>query len=324
MTKGFLMTRVAVIDDWQEVARSYGDWSRLERRAEVIFHSHPFASDDAVAKALADVDIVLSMRERTPFSAALIARLPKLAMFSLTGKRVGTIDLAALRAKGVTLCFTGGGESGASTAELALGLLLAAARQIPAGDAAVRDGRFMRGVAPGIELAGKTLGLVGLGRIGAQMARYGRALGMDVIAWSENLTLDRAATVGAEAVEKPELFSRADAISVHLVLSDRTAKVVGAAELGAMKQGAILVNTSRAGLVDEQALVAAVTSGRIVAALDVFHQEPIPATHPLVTASNTVLTPHVGYGADEIYRVFYEEQIENALAFLDGAPIRVL
>jgi phosphoglycerate dehydrogenase-like enzyme len=202
--------------------------------------------------------------------------------------------------------------------------MLAAARRIPEGDASVRSGAFQQTTPNGFVLAGKTLGLIGLGRIGARMARYGTALGMNVLAWSQNLTDERAADAGARRVAKEALLAEADVVSLHLVLSPRTRGVLAAAELAAMKRGAILVNTSRAGLVDEAALVAALREGRLLAGLDVYEQEPLPAGHPLTTLRNAVLTPHLGYSTLDVYRVFYPQCIENALAFLDGAPLRVM
>ncbi len=319
-----MRSRVAVLDDWHRAARGSADWSALEARAEVVFFEEPFAGEDEAAAALEGFDILLAMRERTPFPASLVARLPRLKMFGLTGKRAGAIDFAALAERGVTVCWTGGGENGAATAELALALMLAAARQIPAADAATRAGRYQIGTSAGIELSGRTLGLVGLGRTGALMAGYGRALGMNVIAWSPNLTPERAAAAGAAAVDKSEVFARADAVSLHLVLSDRTRGVIGADELSRMKPGAILVNTSRAPLIDEPALLEALRQGRIRAALDVHWREPLRAGDPLLAAPNTVLTPHIGYGSAEIYREFFRQGVENAIAFLDGQPIRVL
>jgi len=318
------MTKIALLDDWQRIARSSADWSPLIARADVQFFEEPFAGEDDAARRLADFDILLVTRERTPFPASLVARLPKLRMFGLTGARAGLIDIAGMISRGITVCYTGGGPSVSSTAELALGLMLAAARGVPAGDVAVRDGRFQLGTHAGPVLDGKTLGLVGLGRIGARMAAYGRALGMNVLAWSQNLTAEAATASGAARVTKDELFAAADVVSLHLVLSDRTRGIVGAADLGRMKPGAILVNTARAPLVDESALVAAVQSKRIIAALDVFYREPLSPDHPLARASNVVLTPHVGYSVIEVYREYYQHSVENALASLDGKPIRVL
>lgn len=318
------MTKVAVLDDWQRVARASADWASLMARAEVTFFEAPFADEDAAAGGLAAFDLILATRERTPFPPSLVARLPRLKMFGLTGSRAALIDIAGMLSRGITVCYTGGGPSGSSTAELALALMLAAARRIPAGDAAVRAGRFQQGTEPGPVLDGKTVGLIGLGRIGARMAAYCRALGMTVLAWSQNLTDEAANAAGASRVSKEELLSRSDVVSLHLVLSERTRGVLGATDLARMKPGAILVNTARAPLVDETALVEAVQSGRIIAALDVFYREPLPADHPFTRARNVVLTPHIGYGVIEVYREYYRQSVENALAFLEGKPIRVL
>ena len=318
------MMTIAVLDDWQGVARTSADWSSLVARAEVVFFSDAFLDEEDAARRLAPFDIILSIRERTPFPPSLVARLPKLRMFGLTGHRAGSIDLAGMIERGITVCYTGGGPGVSSTAELALTLMLAAARHLPAADVAVREGRFQKGTEVGHVLDGKTLGLVGLGRIGSRVASYGCALGMNVLAWSQNLTPETAAAAGATRVDKTELFARADVVSLHLVLSPRSRGVVGAVELGAMRPGTILVNTARAPLVDEAALMDAVQSRRIIAALDVFYREPLPAEHPLTRAPNVVLTPHLGYSVAEVYREFYSHSVANALAFLEGAPIRVL
>jgi len=318
------MTRIAVLDDWQHVARASADWTPLTSRAEVQFFDSPFANEDDAARQLASFEILLVIRERTPFPASLVARLPRLKMFGLTGARAGLIDIDGMIARGITVCHTGGGPSGSSTAELALGLMLAAARRIPAGDVAVRAGRFQLGTEAGPLLEGKTIGLIGLGRIGSRMAAYCRALGMKVLAWSQNLSEDTAQAAGAVRVAKEELLRTADVVSLHLVLSERTRGILGAADLALLKQGAILVNTARAQLVDESALIDAVESRRIVAALDVFYREPLPQNHPFTRAPNVVLTPHLGYGVIEVYREYFQQGVENALAFLDGKPIRVL
>jgi phosphoglycerate dehydrogenase-like enzyme len=319
------MTKVAVLDDWQGVARESADWRPLEARAEVVFFPEAFASEDAAAIGLADFDIILSMRERTPLPGSLINQLPRLRMLGITGKHNASLDLAACTARGIVVSHTvtSGGAS-AATAELALGLLIAAARGIVAGDAAIRRGGFQDGVPVGIGLAGKTLGVIGLGRLGSQMARYGLALGMMVLGWSQNLTPDAAAAVGVEYATKEDLLARSDAVSLHLVLSPRSRGLLGRSDLALMKHGAILINTSRGPLVDEDALVEAVTAGRIFAALDVFDREPLSADHPLRRARDTVLTPHIGYGVAETWSEFYPQSVENALAFLDGTPIRTI
>ena len=320
------MVKIAILDDWQDVARESADWSALASRAELTFFADAFAGEDQAAAALADFEILLTMRERTAFPESLIRRLPKLRMIGITGAAVATLDVAACTRQGILVCNTAGGGPGApyATAELALGLLIAAARAIPAADAAMRAGGFQHGIPVGISLAGKTLGIVGLGRLGSRMAHYGAALEMNVIAWSPNLDEAKARKAGARLVGKSELMATSDAISIHMVLSARSRGVIGAEDIGRMKQGAILINTSRGPLVDEGALVAAVEAGKIVVALDVFDREPLPMDHPLRRASHTVLTPHLGYAVAETWRDFYPRSIENALAFLDGAPIRAV
>jgi phosphoglycerate dehydrogenase-like enzyme len=317
--------RVAVLDDWQDVARTSADWRGLADRADLVFFAEAFVDETAAAQALADFDIILSMRERTPLPASLINRLPKLRMLGITGASNKSLDVEACTKRGIPVCNTvGTGSGGYATAELALGLLLAAARAIPAGDAMMRAGGFQRGLPVGISLEGKTLGIIGLGRLGARMARYGLALGMKVLAWSENLTEAKAQEVGVTYASKAALLEASDAISLHVVLSPRSAGVIGAAEIARMKPGAILINTSRGPLVDEAALVAAVQAKRIVAALDVFDREPLPQDHPLRQAPNTMLMPHLGYGVAETWADFYPQSVENALAFLDGKAIRVI
>lgn len=317
--------RVAVLDDWQGIARSSTDWSALMALAEVFFFEQAFRDEDDAVEKLADFDVVLSMRERTALPGSLIKRLPKLRMLGITGSRNASLDLGACTAHGIVVSnTTGNGGSEAATAELALGLLLAAARAIPAADANMRSGRFQEGLPVGVSLAGKTMGIVGLGHLGSHMARYCQALGMKVLAWSEHLTVERTQLVGATLVSKAELFSMCDAISIHLVLSPRTRGLVAASDLARMKPGAILINTSRGPIVDEVALVEAVRSGRIVAALDVYDREPLPADNPLRSSSHTVLTPHLGYGVYETWKEFYRQSVENALGFLKGNPMRVM
>jgi phosphoglycerate dehydrogenase-like enzyme len=318
------MTKVAVLDDWQGVARSSADWSPLLARADVTFFAQAFDDEDDAAAKLADFEIVLSMRERTPLPGSLINRLPRLRMLGITGARNASLDTEACTARGIVVCNTSGGAgTQAATAELALGLLLAAARAIPAADANMRAGRFQEGVPVGISLAGKTVGIIGLGRLGSFMAGYCRALNMTVLAWSENLTAEKAQAAGATLVSKEALLSRSDAVSIHMVLSPRSRGLIGATDIALMKQGAILINTSRGPIVDEAALIEAAQSRRIVVALDVYGCEPLPASHPLRTAPNTVLTPHLGYGVRETWAEFYGQSIENALAFLDGKAVRI-
>jgi len=317
--------RAAVLDDWQGIARKSADWSALMARSEVIFFEQPFASEDDTAKKLADFEIILSMRERTPLPGSLIARLPRLRMLGITGRSNRTLDLAACTARKIVVSNTVGDDRHRmATAELALGLLLAVARQIPEADANMRAGRFQEGLPVGVSLAGKTMGIIGLGALGAQMARYCKALGMNVVAWSQNLTAEKAEAEGATLLTKEELLSTSDAVSIHLVLSERTRGLIGAAELARMKPGAILINTSRGPIVDEGALVAALNAGKIRAGLDVYDREPLPAEHPLRSARNVVLTPHLGFSVEETWREFYPQSVENAFAFLDGKPVRVV
>jgi phosphoglycerate dehydrogenase-like enzyme len=312
--------RVAVLDDWQRIAERYADWSVLRQRAEVVFFHRPFGSASEVIASLADFDAILAMRERTAFTDEVIASLPRLKFFNITGRRAR--GLSAIAHRGIVVSTTGGGENGADTAEHSLGLMLAAARRIPEGDHAIKRGGFQESVEPGHRLEGKTVGILGLGLIGARVAAYCRALGMNVIAWSRSMTPDKAKAASAEAVGVDALFDRADVVSIHLVLSPQTEEIVGRAQLARLRKGAILVNTSRAPLIDEKALLEALSERRIQAALDVFAEEPLPPDHPLRTAPNVVLTPHVGYGTRENYEDFYRNSVENTLAFLDGAPIR--
>jgi phosphoglycerate dehydrogenase-like enzyme len=318
------MVKIAILDDWQGVARKSADWSRLAAHAELAFFSDAFGSEDEAARALADFDILLTMRERTAFPETLIRRLPKLRMIGVTGPANPLLDVRACARQGVTVCNTPPSEALYATAELALGLMISAARAIPFADKTMRDGGFQRGVPVGMNLAGKTLGLVGLGRLGGRLARYSLALDMRVTAWSPNLTAEKAQEAGAILVSKSDLMGGSDVISLHMVLSQRTRGLIGADDIARMKQGAILINTSRGPLVDETALLAAVQTGKIIAALDVYDKEPLPPDHPFRASSHTVLTPHLGYGVAETWRQFYSQSIENAEAFLDGAPIRVV
>jgi phosphoglycerate dehydrogenase-like enzyme len=317
------MTRVAVLDDWQQFARGAADWHALQARAEVQFFHHPFKDENEAAAALAGFDIIIALRERTPFPASLIERLPNLRLFAFTGVRGGKVDFATLLGRGIAATYTDG-SGGAATAELALGLMLSAVRRIPTGDALLRSGKFQEGVTPGFTLSGKTLGLIGLGRIGSLVARYGVALGMNIVAWSRNMTPERAKAAGAQSVSKDELLRTSDIVSLHVVLSDETRNLVGRAEIATMKPGAVLVNTARSRLVDQTALLEATREGRILAAVDVYDTEPLAADDPLRKSVNTVLTPHLGYGSAETLQIYYRQSIENILAFLDGSPIRVI
>jgi phosphoglycerate dehydrogenase-like enzyme len=313
--------RIAVLDDYQRVALSSADFSALKGRAEVVVFSDHLADEDAVAARLAEFDAVIAMRERTAFPASLLARLPRLRLLVTTGMKNASMDVAAARARGITVCGTGGTPG--ATPELVWALVLAVVRDIPTEDANVRAGRWQTTLGP--ELAGSTLGILGLGRLGQVIARYARAFDMRLVAWSQNLTEETAAAHGAELVSKQELFERADIVTVQLKLSDRTVGVVGAEELRLLGPRGYLVNTSRGPIVDESALLAALHDGTIAgAALDVFDVEPLPADHPLRTAPNTVLTPHVGYASTQSYQRFYGDAVEDVLGWLDGTPVREL
>jgi phosphoglycerate dehydrogenase-like enzyme len=312
---------IAILDDYQGVALGLADWARLPAGSGLHVFERHLADREELVAALQPFDVIVLMRERTPFPAALLERLPKLRLLVTTGGRNAAIDLEACRARGIPVCGTG--NVGAPTAELAWGLILALVKRIPTEDRALRAGTWQTGLTEG--LAGKRLGLLGLGKLGGQMARVGAAFGMEVVAWSQNLTDARAAEVGARRVEKQELFSTSDVVSLHLVLGERTRGVVGAAELGAMKRTAWFVNTARAGLVDEAALLSVLGQQRIAGAgLDVFSVEPLPAGHPLLALPNVVLTPHLGYVTRENYAVFYRDALEDILAWHAGAPVRLL
>ncbi|WP_258342011.1 D-2-hydroxyacid dehydrogenase family protein [Saccharopolyspora gregorii] len=317
--------RIAVLDDYQEVARDYADWDSLPAQVE-FFHDTP-ADRAELVRRLAPFDVIAAMRERTPFPREVLAALPQLKLLVTTGMRNASIDLDAAAELGITVCGTGSGaapdRAWGPTAELTWGLIIAVTRQIPEQDRAIRDGGWQRGV--GFELAGRTLGVLGLGRLGSQVAKVGAAFGMDVIAWSRNLTAEAAAEAGARRVEKEELFRGSDVLTVHTVLSERTRGLVGAAELALMRPTAYLVNTSRGPIVDEAALREALHAGRLAGAgLDVYGTEPLPAGDPWRTTPRTVLTPHVGYVTEGTYRTFYAETVADVRAFLDGAPVRVL
>ena len=317
------LPRIAIIDDTQDLARSSADWSRLDGRAELTIMTTPFADEDEAASRLAPFDVIVPMRERTAFPASLVRRLPRLKLFTMTGLRAPTFDIPALTAAGVVVSNTGI-DTTAATSELAFALIMACARTIPLADRVMRAGGWHEGVPFGTVLTGKRLGIVGLGKLGAKVAGFGRAFGMEIVAWSQNLDDAKAEAGGARRVAKDELFATADVVSLHLVLSERTRGIVGAAEFAAMKDGAILVNTSRGPLVDEAALVAELQRGRLRAGLDVFDREPLPPDNPLRSLPNVVLTPHLGYGAAHVFRQFYGDSLENILAWLDGAPIRVV
>jgi phosphoglycerate dehydrogenase-like enzyme len=322
--------RISILDDYQGVALDMADWSPIRARSvEIAVERFPFADEDDVVRSLADSDIVAAMRERTAFPKSVVDRLPKLKLLITTGMRNAAFDMAALRDHGVTVCGTGapsgggGGGGNEDTAELSWGLILGAMRRIAEDHQLMRLGGWQTRI--GHRLAGKTLGLLGLGRLGSAVARVGLAFNMKAIAWSQNLTAERASAQGVERVEKDELFRRSDVLSVHLVLSQRSRGLAGAREIGLMKPSAILINTSRGPICDTVAIIEALKAGRLAyAGFDVYDKEPLPSDHPLRTAPNVILTPHIGYVTDENYHSSYPQIVENVLAFLDGTPVRVI
>jgi phosphoglycerate dehydrogenase-like enzyme len=315
------MHRIAVLDDYQSVAADFCDWSTLPEPAEVVeFHDH-VDDEDALIARLEPFDVVVAMRERTAFPRSVLERLPNLKLLVTTGRRNKSIDVAAATHHGITVCGTGILPNG--TAELTWGLILAVARHIPQEDASVRAGGWQETV--GTDLHGARLGIVGLGGQGSQVARIGLAFGMDVVAWSQNLTDERAAEHGVRRVEREELFATSDVVTVHLLWSKRTRGLIGAADFALMKHTAVFINTSRGPIVQTQALTDALHEGRIAGAgLDVYDQEPLPPDDPIRSLPRTVLTPHLGYVTRGTYEVFYGEAVEDVAAFLAGAPIRVI
>lgn len=318
-----LMLQIAVLDDWQRIAADCADWSALAGRAEPVFFEKHLETEDALARALDGFEVICPMRERSWFPRSLLLRLPQLRLLALTGMGTRHVDMKACLEQQV-LCCGSGAYSAAQTAEFALALMLAAARDLVAGDVAIRAGRFQEGTGLGYALEGRTLGLIGLGKIGTRVAGYARALGMRVLAWSPNLDQARALAADAVLASKEQLLRESDVVSLHLVLSDSTRGVLGAADLALMKTGALLVNTARGALVDEAALLAALNGGRLRAALDVYEREPLPLDHPLRRAPGTVLTPHLGFSTEATFRSFYGQSVENILAYLNGKPLRVL
>src|SRR5437867_4801161 len=315
------MARVAILDDYQGVARRMAAWPSLPAGTDVVVFADHLSGTDAVAKRLADFDAVVAMRERTPFPRALLERLPRLKLLVTTGMRNASIDVAAAIERGIVVCGTAGLPY--PTAELTWALILGLVRRIPAEDRATREGRWQ--VSCGLGLNGKTLGVIGLGGLGSRVAKIGRAFEMEVIAWSQNLTAARAAEVGATLVTKDDLLARSDVVSIHLVLGERSRGLIGARELAGMKRTAYLVNTSRGPIVDEAALVAALRQGTIAGAgLHVYDEAALPPAHPLRSLPYTVITPHLGYVTEEGYRIFYGQALEDVKAWLAGQPVRVL
>ncbi|MFN3459653.1 MAG: D-2-hydroxyacid dehydrogenase family protein [Oceanibaculum sp.] len=314
--------RCAVLDDYQQVALKMADWSALKGRVEVTVFDRFMADDPALAETLAPFDIICIMRERTPFRRELFAKLPNLKLLVTTGARNAAIDLPAAKEHDVTVCGTE--VHGHPTAELALGMMLALARHIPSESRRLAEqGLWQSSI--GIDLKDRTLGVLGLGRLGSRLARAAQALDMKVIAWSQNLTPEKCAEQGVGYVSKDELFRQSDFLSVHVVLSDRSRGLVGAPELALMKPSAFLINTSRGEIVDQDALVAALKDGRIAGAgVDVYDKEPLPAGHVLFGVPNLLMIPHLGYVTEDNYRTFYSQTVADIAAWLDGKPVRAL
>jgi phosphoglycerate dehydrogenase-like enzyme len=310
-----MRVKIAVLDDYQGVAFEMADWSAVTARADVdVFRDH-LSDADAVVERLLPYDVVCVMRERTPLGAGAIERLPNLKLIASTGPRNASIDLKAAAARGIAVVHTG--YSGSPTVELTWALILAGARHIVAEATAVHSGGWQHSI--GDDLSGKTLGIIGLGNLGSRVATIGLAFGMRVIAWSQNLTAEKAGAVGAALVSKEDLLRQADIVSVHLVLSARTRALIGAAELALMKPSARLVNTSRGPIVVEAALIAALKSGQIAgAAIDVYDVEPLPADHPYRNLEHLLATPHIGYVSRDLYERFYRDTVSNIIAWLDA------
>jgi phosphoglycerate dehydrogenase-like enzyme len=316
------LPRAGVLEDYQDYVRHLPCWRRLEGRVQVDVYTDAVSDEGRLVERLQPYQIVVPIRERTRFPASLIDRLPALRLLALTGRNSGHVDVAAATRRGVLVTETGG--SGAAAIEHTIGLILAVVRRIPQEDRALRAGRWQTSV--GTDLAGKTLGVVGLGRIGTRIAAFGRFLGMRVLAWGPTLTAERAAAAGAAYTDLDTLLRESDVVTLHTRLSELTRGLIGAERLALMKPTAYLVNTARGPIVDEAALVAALRSGRLAgAALDVFDREPLPPGHPLTTLDNVVLTPHIGYVTREAYEIFFTEVVDAILAWLDGkVPARAL
>jgi phosphoglycerate dehydrogenase-like enzyme len=311
--------KIAILDDYQNVALSLADWGSLA--AEVVVFTRAFADAGELVRSLAGFDVLVAMRERTRFPAEVLARLTGLRLLVSTGPANAAIDVAAAREHGITVCGTG--YESHPAIEHTWALILGAARNLPAEAESMRSGGWQVSIGEGLH--GKTLGVLGLGRVGSAVARVGRAFGMSAIAWSQNLTPEKAADHGVRAVTKEQLFAESDVLSIHVVLSERTRGLVAAADLRSMKPTAVLVNTSRGPVVDEAGLIDVLRAGRIRgAAIDVFDTEPLPADHQLRSLPNALLTGHVGYVTRDLYTIFYRDTVEDIAAFQAGSPIRLM
>lgn len=315
--------RCAVLDDFQSVAAEMANWSTVSDRVELVSFPEHFTEEKELAAAVADFDIIVTLRERIPFPASLFAELPRLQLLVASGMRNSVIDFAAAERHGVTVCGTG--SSSTPPVELTWALILGLARHLVAESTALRTGGRWQSTV-GADLHGRRLGLLGLGKIGSKVAQVGQAFGMEVVAWSQNLTAERAAECQvALAPSKEELLRTSDVVSIHLALGERTRGLLGAGELALLKPDAYLVNTSRSAIVDQDALVDALRRGAFAGAgLDVFDVEPLPLDHPLRTLPNVLATPHLGYVSQHNYRTYYGEAVEDIAAHLAGSPVRVL
>jgi len=316
------MVRAAILDDYQNVAMTLADWSAIAGDVEITVFNKPFASQDEAIKALQGFTIVVGMRERTPFPRQVIEALPDLKLLITTGAKNNSFDVKAASERGVTVCGTGG--VGSPTTGIAFGLMLELTRHIGLENARMKAGAPLQ-TTIGPDLGGMTLGIVGLGKLGQRSAAVGKAFGMKPIAWSPNLTPERAREGGAEYASKEELFAQADVITIHLVLSDRSRGLITAADIGRMKKSAYLINTSRGPIVEEKALIAALQSRSIAGAgLDVFDVEPLPLNHPFRKMDNVVITPHIGYVSAQNYGKYFPDIVEDIRAWLDSKPVRVI
>ncbi len=316
------MVRAAILDDYQNVAMGFADWSPIAKDIEIKVFNKPFGSQDEAIRALQGFAVVVGMRERTPFPRKVIEALPDLKLLITTGARNNSFDVKACTERGVTVCGTG--SAGSPTTGIAFGLMLELTRRIGFENARLKAGAPWQ-TTIGRDLEGLTLGILGLGKLGQRSAAVGKAFGMKTIAWSQNLTEEKAKATGADYVSKEDLFRNADFVTIHLVLSDRSRGLVGAKELGLMKKSAYLINTSRGPIVDEKSLIAVLQSKSIAGAgLDVFDIEPLPLDHPFREMDNVVITPHLGYVSEQNYRKYFPDIVEDIRTWLDGKPVRVI
>ncbi len=314
--------RCAILDDYLNLSLTVADWSKVTDRVDITVFNHPFASQEAAASALRDFEIICAMRERTPFQKGLFAALPKLKLLITSGMRNAAIDMEAAKDHNVVLCGTQWARD--PTAPLTMGLILELTRNIGRENARMHAGEALQKFV-GIEIEGKTLGVIGLGKLGGKVSKLAQAFGMNVIAWSPNLTPERCKEVGVGYASKEELFATADVITVHVVLSQRSRGLVGAADLARMKPAAYLVNTARGPIVDEMALLETLRQKKIAgAAVDVFSVEPLPVDHPFRKLDNLVLTPHLGYVTEESFHNHYRQMVEGIDAWFNGEPARKL